>query len=413
MINRSSHPRWRDEHTVRLAVFIWVAALTVVSIRVLIKPYSQSVYPIFALAGQNWRAGEDLYVLHDIRFDYFRYSPIVAASFAPLSLLPDRAGTILWRLMNVVVFCGGLIWWFRAVMAGGTKCQRWLSAQAALLLLLVFPLAIGNINNGQSNALVVGLILATLAAVRETRWNTAGICMAIACLFKVYPIAVGLLLVVLYPRRFGLRLAAALAIGLALPFCFQDLSYVADQYTGWLAHMRSDDRQTWPTVSTYRDLRLILRVWLTPISGTVYVLIQLIVAAAIAAICFLKGRGKGLVAERETLLLLLALACCWMTVFGSATESCTYIFLAPSLGSMLLELRSEHASRWAYGIVVASYALLVFAQIANWFPFGTRIQAYGPQPVAGLVFFAYMLGRALQPERECVNTERVDTLRAA
>lgn len=413
MISRLSIPRWRDEQTVRLAVFVWVVALTVVGIRVLIKPYSQSVYPIFALAGQNWRAGVDLYVLHDIRFDYFRYSPIVAASFAPLSLLPDRAGTILWRLINVVVFCAGLAWWFRAVLAVQAERRTWVSAQAAILFLLVFPLAIGNINNGQSNALVVGLILATLAAVRETRWSIASACMAIACLFKVYPIAAGLLLVVLYPRRFGLRLAAALAIGLALPFCFQDPSYVAEQYMSWLAHMRSDDRQAWPIASTYRDLRLVFRVWLTPISATIYVLIQLTVATGIAAILFLRGRAKGSPADRETLMLVLSLACCWMTVFGSATESCTYIFLAPALGSMLLQLRCEHSPRWAHYAVIASYALLVVSQIMNWFPFGTRVQAYGPQPIAGLVFFAYMLARASQPSHQSADAERIATLRAA
>src|SRR5262249_19778977 len=160
------------------------------------------------------------------------------------------------------------LWWARATFCRdgnpGAR-RRWNEAHVGALFLLVLPLAIGNLNNGQSNVLVIGLIVTALAAVTDGRWHLASACVAAACLFKVFPIAVGLLLALLYPRRFAGRLVVALVLGAALPFLLQRPEYVAEQYAGWLRHMGGDDRQTWPVLTTYRDLRLLFRVWLTPL----------------------------------------------------------------------------------------------------------------------------------------------------
>src|SRR5262249_18623794 len=128
----------------------------------------------------------------------------------------------------------------------------------AVLLLLVLPLEIGSINNAQSNALVIGLLLLGVAAVADRRWNLAAVAVALACLFKLYPVAVGLLLAVLYPRRFSWRLALALAAGLALPFLCQRSDYVINQYGGWLNHLWENQlRKFLPVDLRYRDFRLL------------------------------------------------------------------------------------------------------------------------------------------------------------
>src|SRR5436305_6426318 len=122
----------------------------------------------------------------------------------------------------------------------GSRRPPWTAAHFGVLFLLVLPLSAGNVNNGQSNVLVMGLILAALAGAAEGRWNLASACIAAACLFKVYPIAVGLLLVVIYPRPLAGRLALALAAGIALPLLLQRPAYAADQYAGWLHHVQGD-----------------------------------------------------------------------------------------------------------------------------------------------------------------------------
>jgi hypothetical protein len=388
----------------RVAAVAWVVVFLVISVRVMVKPRRHSVYPIFADAGAKWLAGQDLYQRTDLTLDCYRYGPLVAAAFAPFSLLPDGMGNVLWRALGTAVYLAALAWWARAVLArlpATAALQPWTAAQSGVLFLLVLPLSVGNLNNGQSNFLVLGLILLALAGAAEERWNLAGACLAGACLFKVYPIAVGLLLALVYPRRFAGRLAAGLAVGLALPFLLQRPGYVAAQYVRWLEHLGAGDRQDMTVLSTYRDLRLLFRVWLVPLSAHAYLAIQLGVAALIAGICFWKSGGRrrllfpGRAADpHEVLLLLLSLSCCWMTVFGAATESATYILLAPALASLVLQIRREGGPRWAWGLVAASYGLFLLAQVANWFPFGKQFHSYGSQPLAALLFFGYVLLRA-------------------
>jgi hypothetical protein len=397
----------------RLAVTLWAVGLLVVSVRIVMKPRSHSVYPIFVEAGRDWLAGNDLYEHPHHGIDQFRYSPLVAASFAPLSLLSDRVGNLLWRWLNAAVLLGAMAWWVRTCLRrlNGGAGEAWSTDAVGLVFALTMPMALGSLNNGQSNALIAGLMLAAVAGCRGGYWNLASMAIAVACLFKVYPIAVGLLLAVVYPRRLPWRLAVALALGAALPFLLQRPEYVAHQYGAWFRHMTGDDRQTWPLEATYRDLRLLFRLCLTPLSANAYRLIQLVAAAIIALICavksgnLLQGRreeqrpANGDMQECDALLFLFALASCWMTVLGSATESCTYILLGPALAVVVVQAWLEGRPRWERTILAVSYGLLLIAQLSSWFPFGTQFHSYGPQPAGGLLFFIYLLVRLLAVRR--------------
>src|SRR5204863_5778587 len=113
--------------------------------------------------------------------------------------------------------------------------------------------------NGQSNPLVAGLLLAAVAGVAERRWNLAAVCVTAAVLFKGYPLAIGLLLAAVYPRRFAPRLAVALALGALLPFLLQRPEYVAAEYGSWLRLLGADDRMDAPASHAYRDLWALCR----------------------------------------------------------------------------------------------------------------------------------------------------------
>jgi hypothetical protein len=371
----------------RLAVAVWLFVILVICGRVALRPRSHNVYPIFATAARHWLAGADLYSTNE-EFPY-RYSPGVAALLVPLAGVPDRLGGVAWRLLNAAVYLGALAWWGRSLLP-------WfrIGPHQAWFFLLALPLSLGSVNNGQSNALVLGLLLATVAAAGAERWNLASLCAALACLVKVYPIAVGLLLAALYPRRFAGRFAAMLALGLALPFLLQEPGYVASQYGGWLAHLRADDRQAWALEDTYRDFRLLCRVCHFPLSAAAYAAIQLAVAASVALVC-LAAQRQGWSRQR-LLVLVLASGCCWMTVFGSATESCTYILLAPTLAWATLETWVGPHPRWLRAGVVLSYGLFSVTLVAGWFPHGARtLHAFGLHPLAGLLLTGCVLGHGL------------------
>ena len=364
------------QHWERLAVVLWAAVLVVICIRGLLNARKNSVYPIFATAARDFVAGADLYRHCEAPY---RYGPLVAALFVPFSVLPDSIGGVLWRLLNAVVYLAALAWWCEAVLPRSLTAR-----QQALLYLLIIPLSIGSLNNAQSNPLVLGLLLAGVAAVPGGRWNLASGCLALACLFKVYPVAVGLLVAAVYPRRFLGRFLVALTIGLALPFLLKPSAYVLRQYAGWWHHLQMDDRQQLSVELWYRDLRLLCQAWHIPLSPIAYQLIQLLAAATIAACCLAARLARW--HERRLLTMLCSLACCWMTLLGPATESSTYILLAPTLAWSLLDAWLQPLSRWIRTGLVITFGLFLLTQTAVWFPGAARhVRALGLHPLAALL----------------------------
>jgi len=382
--------QWWNDRTVpeKWVVALWLAAFLGIIVRLLILgPESRTLYPTYRTAGLHWTSGTDLYPHEqkDVTAALFRYSPTVAAAFAPISVLPSKAGDVVWRLANMTVLVLGLAWFLRALAPAGLSRQP-----AMLFFLLMFPPAVGHLSNGQCNALVIGLILISFAAVIEGRWNLAAGCMAVSCLFKLYPIAAGLLLLVVYPRRFGLRFLAALSIGLALPFALQSTDYVLRQYELWAQYALQEDRSMWKLSDTNVDLQLLFRVWLTPIGLATYRLIEIGVGMAFAAIVWTAQRSGR--PERRVLILALGLACVWMTVFGPATESPTYLLLAPSIVWGVLSSWTPPARPAIRVMMASSYLLLLSLQLLGWN--SALFQGYrmhGPQPIAGLIFLAVLL----------------------
>lgn len=367
-----------------VAATVWIVALLVIGIRILINPRMHSVYPIYSNAGASWRDGASLYRPSEKSPDVYRYSPIIAVLMAPFSLLPARTGEMLWRILNVGAYLAALSWWSRTVLP--FRPNR---TQHALLLVLVLPLSMGSINNGQCNPLVIGLLLAATAGAATERWNLTGICLAGACLFKVYPIAVALLLVVVYPRQLIGRLVLFLAAGLALPYLAGRPEYVTAQYLDWFHHMRSEDRSAWPLDLRLRDLQLFIDVWFTRISLQAYWDIQMLSAAAIALFCLIGRRVQ--LPPRPLLTLLFAFGCCWMTLVGPVVESCTFIFLIPALAAALVEAWQEERPVPVRALLAASFLIFLLAQIACWFPWHKAFQRLGPQPFANLLFCGYLV----------------------
>jgi hypothetical protein len=395
-----------------IVVVIWTLIIGVIAVRTFLKPGSHSVYPVFLKAARNWLDGTDMYGNLDL--DSYRYSPLLAILMAPFTLVPESIGNVVWRLINACVYLAAVACWSRILLTRKGvrtlfRSQNGLRAQAtspaeqgpdtfspkanlAMIFLLIVPLSVGSLNNGQSNPLVIGLLLATVASAYRERWNLASVFLTGACLLKVYPIAVGLLLATIYPRQFTGRLLLALAIGLGLPFLFQQPEYVISQNIHWYHHLQTSDRLDRPLELWYRDLRLLCQVCHLPLNPRLYLGIQLLVAAGIAAIC-VAGKRAGW--PRDRLLgTTLGLGCCWMTVFGSAAESCTYILLAPTLAHTFLEVFQKDFSRPSRALVIASYALFMVTEAAVWFPFGRQFHSLGVHAAAGLLLTIALIAMA-------------------
>ena len=394
---------------VRMAVLVWTIAIVYICVRVAVQPYKRTLYTTWEQAGADWEIGRDLY--RDTwrpDQDQFRYSPLTAVLLVPFHHLPTRLGGVVWRLLNVGVLLGGFAWWLRT-----TPVVRTARQQGVLFLLLV-PLSLSSLNNGQPNPLILGLLLAALAVVERDRWMLAAVFVGLATTIKLYPLAVGLLLAAAYPRRFTPRLLLVLALAAVLPFACQHGEYVRGQYAMWLARLGKDQRWDWPLRMSYRDLWLLVRLFHVPLTPTGYMGIQLASAAGCAALC-VAGRLRGW-PRREVLAAIMVLGTCWMTLCGPATESSTYILLAPALAWAVVSADSERWPRLLALMVRMAFLLLMICVIRGLWPDVNRFHALGLQPQAALLLsiaYVAVLARALKTARRSLADAPDVSARAA
>ncbi len=198
------------------ASIVWTIALIVLAARPLLVSKRGTSFDTYGLAGSHWLHGEDLYA----HWMGFVYSPLVAAVFAPFAFLPPAIANVVWRLINTAVLLGGVTALFRSNLFPGIKSQR-----IGIAYLLLAPLALGNIDISQANPLVAGLIMLAIAAVYTERWNYAALCIGLATFFKIYPLAVGLLICVISPS------ACAFSVS-ALVVCIAPVQHVVRNQNG-------------------------------------------------------------------------------------------------------------------------------------------------------------------------------------
>src|SRR5262252_9922811 len=83
-----------------IVVVLWAAVVLGVCIRIGLVSRDHDVFATYADAGRKWISSQPLY-------SYTRgfvYSPLIAALFAPFSVLPEWLGAIAWRLLSTSVF---------------------------------------------------------------------------------------------------------------------------------------------------------------------------------------------------------------------------------------------------------------------------------------------------------------------
>ncbi len=383
--------RWQ-----RIAVLCWLLVFAGLVVRLLVAHSLHSVYPIFADAAHCWQRGEDMYFPNHYvpGLDPYRYSPSVTMFFSALARLHDRFGSIVWLSLNAALIVAGLLWWLRSALP-----RAFGPSQLALASMLVLTFAAGNLNNGQANTVVTAMLLIAAAGVCAGQWTLVSCCLAIATLFKVYPLAFGLLLVLSFPRQLLPRLTVALLIGLALPLLVKPPDYLLSQYRQWIEVVRMDDRRHAALPVCYRDLWLLVRVFQLPFSSEAYTVIQGLGAAGAAAMClWAKWAGMNV---RQLTMLSLGLASFWMMLLGPATESSTYLILAPTMAWIVFDAWNVRWYRFEFPVIAASLVCFCGAHIGVWFPAEVRRGFIILQPAGTLLLSGVALLRAFREIGDC------------
>jgi hypothetical protein len=105
--------------------------------------------------------------------------------------------------------------------------------------------------------------------------------------------------------------------------------------------------------------------------------------------------------ERRLLTFTTALGCCWMTVFGPATESSTYIFIAAPMAVALVQAWACSQQAWLRVLLSLNYAMFVAAYIEAWFPGGGPLRIRGLQPFAALLLLANVVLQEWLARSQC------------
>jgi hypothetical protein len=121
------------DKNMRIAWALWGLIGVVAVGYSILRPGTQGAYPLFRDTGGQWLAGAPLFDrVHGNSLEVYRYSPLIAAFFVPLAMLPLLPGMALLHGINLVVFLVGLCWWgtkyWREVGAKGRSCcssPRW------------------------------------------------------------------------------------------------------------------------------------------------------------------------------------------------------------------------------------------------------------------------------------------------
>lgn len=358
---------------------LWCIVFLVIFIRAARCPGQNTVLDTYMMAGRHWLEGKAVYSGRN----GFVYSPLIAAFFAPLAMVPKIYAEIFSRLLYGAVYLGALAWWLRAGFQRAIPANR-----QPLVFLLLLPFTIGNINNAQVNPLLAGLMMLSLLAVHSERWMLAAFCSALAVYLKIYPVVVGMLLIAVAPRRFTWRWVVALIALGALSFALQSPAYVLDQYRMWIHTRFSDNRHLYEGAIIPHDLWLLLRMAHISISENAYLGLQVLSGAAIGAVCVL-GRVRRWSSER-LFATMLSLVCSWMLLCGPASESATYVILAPAVALALVSAYCRPLPFAMRALITSATVLLLAALGVNSFlDMRNNLTAKAIQPLGALLFCAY------------------------
>jgi hypothetical protein len=365
-------------------VLIWCGIVLGMTIYTFLLPWVHSVYGIYSAASRQWWAGEDMYVRAN---EYYRYSPLFAVVLTPLAQLPESWGGALWKVINCGVYALGLGALVRKVVPVSLTRN-----QIAGLFLLALPLSLHSMYNSQANLMMLGACLLGLAAAAQGRWSWAAGWIAWATLIKGYPLALALLLMGLYPRRFLLRYALALAIGLVLPFAAQRPAVVLAQYTSWLGHIFES---TEVMRERLRSIDHLFVLYAEPLSHRTFALMGLASGLVVFGLCRLCAWTTADVRERLTRTFVLFAI--WVVLVGPATETCTYVVVAPAIAWSIVDLFRRPAPAALRWLLIASLVLMGPA-VTDFVGPAVRnfANAHGSQTIGALIYLVYLLAQTGQ-----------------
>jgi len=319
--------------------------------------------------------GANLYAAYpDQYYDLYQYSPTFALLVAPFALPPVWLGLLLFNTFNVAVF-------YYAV-------RRFLpGTQGLVALLILYFEVLRSTQNTEINTLVVGLMILAFLWLESGRTARAAAAICAGAAIKIFPLAAGALgLPHRWRLRFGLVLAAGLALTILAPLVVTPAAMLLQQYRWWheletsyrlyrmeslMALLNMAVPGTWPN-------------WPVQLAGTALLLLPYLVRRA----------DWGDAGFRRAMLYLVLL---YVILFNHQAESPTFIIAMTGVVAWYL----TGPRRWYHHAVMAASWILVslFSEILSGTALNACCRPWHYKTIPILLAWLLMLWELLAPRR--------------
>lgn len=364
----------------RISIILWAIAIIGVSLQLYLFGMQRSMTPIYHDAVDHWLHGKPLYYGPK----EFNYLPFFTQLFRPFHALPIPVGDILWRVIACLGMSVGL--WKVTRLLGANNHGR----AYFVITLLSLPLCISALRNGQSSAHIAAFMVLTAWFLYLGQWWPAAISLILTLALKPLGLpAIGLALM-LFPVIWW-RLLLGVAIVILSPYLFGSTDYVSNQY---LSFMTNINQCMVPTEGrTFADLNGALRLFGREMDRDLYLFVQVSVGLVFAAISFVIGKSRNLLAKA---LIFLSLTACYIMLLTPMNEANSYVMLAPSLGLWAVWLWKDD-NKLASSMVAAIALAMSFSSEIISVLFGARFTNDYNQsmmPMLAVAFLSITLTRA-------------------
>ena len=262
-------------------------------------------YKIFKHSFFHLLENQNLYDYHEEEhFDLYKYSPTFALFMGVFAYLPDIIGLILWNLLNAFI----LLFAIKKLPFSNAK-------KNVFILAFILIELITSLQNSQSNALMVGLILWAFLFLEQKKVIYASLLITLSVFIKLFGI-VAFALFIFYPNK-GKAIFSTIIwtlLLLLIPLLVISFPDLLEQYDHWIELLKNDKSvalnlsvsgwlKAWFGISGFNTIILAL--------GTVILLAPLVKFSRYTSFVFR--------------MLFLSSILIWMVIFNHKAESPTYI----------------------------------------------------------------------------------------
>src|SRR5688572_5819404 len=373
-----ARPRWH------LALEAWAAIVVLAAVWQILGKlhvYQWDVM-VYRWGGRAFAHGVSPYgpIPQQPEYLHFVYPPLVAAVFAPLSVLNVSATKVLWLLLKLGAFVATVRLWQRRIVA----------RQDVVPALFYFTFAFGSaalVDFTAGNIAIFEQLLLWLGftALLTRRWWTFALLVVVAAQAKLTPVFfLGLLLVIDERPRWSPFLGGSLLFALVVG---ANAILLPEQTREFFASVSSLGARGWGNPSTLgamEDLVDQLRGLRLPLSAVTAHLLYLAAVATILTLTVRWWRARRAAAASDPLLVVLVTLAVYALVMPRMKDY-SYVSLLP-VGWYVLATRRELTAS------LAVLALLVprpLPQLKLWLPLVPQVYTYAPL-LAALVLWSML-----------------------